>query len=110
MHTGVLPTIPIAGMWEADLIRALGAWQALPRDEDSSLKLAATTAASGVSTPLSTYVYRRDVDGQRTRSEAYTDAGRWCRQAAVDRLRALCRGDIELNEIATGDWSAFLRG
>lgn len=110
MHTGVMPTIPIAGVWEADLVRALGAWQALPRDEDSSLKLAATTAANGVSTPLSTYVYRRGVVGQLTGHVAYDESGRWCRQAAIDRLRALCRDTSVLQDIATGDWSSFLDG
>ena len=108
MHTGVLPTIPIAGVWEADLVRALGAWQALPRDEDSSLKLAATTVAGGVSTPLSTYVYRRDVAGQLTGDARYDQAGRWCRQAAVDRIRALCSADPDFEWITTGDWSLFL--
>lgn len=110
MATGLLPTIPIAGMWEADLVRALGAWQALPRDEDSSLKLAATTAASGVSTPLSTYVYRRGVAGQLTGHAAYTESGHWCRRAAVDRVRALCRNAADLEGIATGDWARFLDG
>jgi hypothetical protein len=110
METGVMPTIPIAGMWDADLVRALGAWQSLPRDEDTSLKLAATTAAGGVSTPLSTYVYRRDVAGQLTGHAAYTEAGRWCRQAAVDRVCALCRDSPELEGIAAGDWSSFLNG
>lgn len=110
MATGLLPTIPIAGIWEADLVRALGAWQALPRDEDSSLKLAATTVASGVSTPLSTYVYRRGVSGQLTGHATYTGAGRWCRRAAVDRVRALCHNAPDLEDIVTGDWTRFLTG
>lgn len=110
MDIGVMPTIPIAGVWETDLVRALGAWQALPRDEDSSLKLAATTAAGGVSTQRCTYVYRRDVAGQLTGNAVYVEAGRWCRQAAVDRLRALCHDVPGLEELATGDWSSFLDG
>jgi glycosyltransferase involved in cell wall biosynthesis len=108
MATGVMPTIPIAAIWDADLVRALGGWQSLPRDEDTGLKLAATTIASGVSTPLSTYVYRRDVPGALTSSASFADAGHWCRQVAVARLRALCCDDVDLEDIPTGDWSLFL--
>ena len=110
MENGVMPTIPVAGVWEADLVRGLGAWQSLPRDEDTSLKLAATTAASGVSTPLSTYIYRRDVTGQVTGHPTYTETGIWCRQAVVNRLCALCCDAPDLEGIATGDWSSFVNG
>ena len=106
-NTGVMPTIPIAAVWEADLIRSLGAWQALPRDEDTSLKLAATTAAPGVSIALSTYVYRRDLPNQLTHAESYGAAGQWCRKAALDRVKALCTSD-DLADIPDGDWSSFL--
>jgi hypothetical protein len=108
--SGFLPTIPIAGIWDAELVRALGSWQALPRDEDTSLKLAATTAAPGVSTSKSTYVYRRDNPQQLSRASSYHQAGLWCRQAALARTLALCVANPSLADLHDGDWSAFLNG
>lgn len=108
--SGFLPTIPIAGIWDAELIRALGSYPALPRDEDTSLKLAATTAAAGVSTNQSTYVYRRDNPNQLSKASSYHQAGLWCRQTALARTLALCAGNTALEDLSDGDWSTFLNG
>jgi glycosyltransferase involved in cell wall biosynthesis len=106
--TGAMPTIPIAGVWHTDTVRRLGAWPALPRDEDTSLKLAVTSTEPGVSVPQSVYVYRRDHAGQATASAVFTAAMAHCRLAALDRLLALARSGQAPAELLHGDWNAFL--
>jgi hypothetical protein len=106
--TGAMPTIPISGVWHTDTVRRLGAWPALPRDEDTSLKLAITSTVSGVSVPGSVYVYRRDNPGQITASAEFTVAMAHCRLSALDRLRALARCGYAPSDLLDGDWDAFL--
>lgn len=108
--TGALPSIPIAGVWSSDLIRSLGGWQGLPRDEDTSLKLAATSVVDGCATPSSVYVYRRGVAGQATASAKFAEAGSLCRAVALDRLFGLVRAGDAPADLLYGDWSAFLAG
>ena len=96
-----MPTAPIAAVWGADLVRSVGAWPQLPRDEDTALKWVAPAVSGGVSVAEAVYVYRRGVPGQTTQSDVYQKAGRWCRGVALDRLRGLVadgRADADLLE------------
>lgn len=106
--TGAMPTIPIAGIWHTDTVRRIGAWPALPRDEDTSLKLAITSIDPGVAVPQSVYVYRRDQPGQATASPEFSNAKTHCRLSALDRLQALARCGLAPADLLEGDWRAFL--
>jgi glycosyltransferase involved in cell wall biosynthesis len=108
--TGSMPTIPIAGVWRTNEVLRLGAWPALPRDEDTSLKLALTSVAPGVSVPQSVYVYRRGVPNQATATPVFKLSAKLCRQAALDRLTALAAHGEAPNHVVEGDWSTFLNG
>lgn len=106
--TGFLPTIPIAGVWRTNDVLRLGAWPSLPRDEDTSLKLALTSVSAGVSVPQSVYVYRRNVPGQATSSPMFDLSANLCRRSVVARLTALVAHGEAPRCAIEGDWSAFL--
>lgn len=106
--TGFMPTIPIAGVWCTNDVLRLGAWPSLPRDEDTSLKIALTSTAPGVSVPQSVYVYRRNVPGQATSTPVFDLSAKLCRQFVVSRLAALVAHGEAPHHLIEGDWGAFL--
>jgi hypothetical protein len=108
--TGVLPTSPVAAVWSSDMVRALGGWSALPRDEDTALKLSVSSIAAGVAVPEMVYIYRRGVPGQLTAASGFKEAGNLSRRVAYDRVRGLVGSGHADPDLVTGNWDKFLSG
>lgn len=108
--TGFLPSAPVAALWCADLVRRVGGYPGIPRDEDTCLKLAASSIAKGVTVNESVYVYRRGVDSQLTNVSFYEQAGPWCRGIAFDRVKGLVREGLAPSDLLESSWDRFLQG
>lgn len=85
--SGYLPSIPVAGLYRRALLERVGGWPALPRDEDTYVKLATSSLSPGWAVDEVVYRYRRDVAGQITASEHFESLQVPSRRALV-RLHA----------------------
>jgi hypothetical protein len=82
---GHIPLFSIPGLYRSDLLRRVGGWPALPRDEDVAVQLAATSAAPGMILDEVCYIARRH-DGQATAQAWMDNLGPRCRQLVIDRF------------------------
>jgi len=105
---GYLPTITLAGLYRASLLDRIGGWPALPRDEDTFVKLAVSALADGYVVDESIYRYRRHGEGQTTFDPAFEHLQVPSRTAVVELLTTVSQADA--TPIDWDLWHQFIHG
>ena len=104
--SGYLPSIPVAGLYRRDVLERVGGWPALPRDEDSYVKLAVSSIAPGRCIPSVTYRYRRDVPHQLTTGPRFEAQQEPSRRLLLSLLSSVVGGRNALPNLAS--WRRFI--